>query len=133
MSVKLTQNCTEIQMGVSQCLGAVKFEFQFKCFNEIGKGGSDLTSSSIIASQVIIGGGFQGNGVSGYKFCLSEIIESEFKVLFLKMNHGSQIEILTQFFRSSGIFRMLHTIYIFLNGDDFFHDVNTLNIFAIFL
>lgn len=59
MAIELTENCTQVEMGVGEGFGVLKFEFELKCLNKVGEGGSDFAGSAVVAGKVVIGGGFE--------------------------------------------------------------------------
>jgi hypothetical protein len=49
----------------------------------------------------------------------------------LQVDHGSQIEVLTQFFGGSSKLRVIDPIYVFLDADNFLHDIDTFFVLAL--
>lgn len=47
------------------------------------------------------------------------------------MNHGCQIEVLAEFFRSCYEFEVIDAIDVLLDADDFLHYIDALDIFAL--
>lgn len=60
MPVELAEYGTEIEMSVGERLWVLLFELQFEGLDQVGKCGSDFAIASIIACQVVVGGGFEG-------------------------------------------------------------------------
>jgi len=96
--IKLTENCTKIEMGIGQGFGLVDFEFKLECLDEVGQGCADLASSAIVAGQVIEGRGFELQRVAGHQLCFPQLVQAQLELLLLQVDHGGEVEILTEFF-----------------------------------
>ena len=82
-------------MSVCQRPGLVQLQLQLQRLDQIRKGGLDLASASVIASEVIEGGGLEHNRLPGHNLRLFEILQRPLKVLLLQVDHGRKVQILT--------------------------------------
>ena len=95
MAVQLAQHCAQIEVSVCQRPGLVQLQLQLQRLDQIRKGGLDLASASVIASEVIEGGGLEHNRLPGHNLRLFEILQRPLKVLLLQVDHGRKVQILT--------------------------------------
>lgn len=99
--------------------------------NQVAERSSDLASSAVVACEVVVGGGLKVQRLAGDEFCLSERIKGLFEVFLVQINHGSEIQVLTEFLRGTLKLSVVHSINIFLDTDNFLHDIDALIVFAL--
>ena len=133
MPVELTENRAQVKVSISKGFGVLQLELQFECLYQVAERGSNLTCSSIVACEVVVGGGFEVQRLAGDELCLSQSIKRLLKVFLMQINHGSQIQVLTKFFRSPFKLCVVHAIHIFLDTNNFLHNINALVVFALSL
>ncbi len=131
MAIELAEHCAQVKVSICESGWLVQFEFELKGLDEVGKGSSDLACSSIVASQVIVGGCLQLQRISGHQLSLFQIVQCQLKFLFVKMHHRCLVQVLAKLLRRSLKLGMIDPINIFFNAHYLFHDVDALYEFAL--
>ena len=70
MAIELTEHCAKVKVSICESCWLVQFELKFKGLYEVGKSSSHLACSSIVASQVIVGGCLELQRISGHELSL---------------------------------------------------------------
>ena len=63
-------------MGVGESLWVLQFEFKLEGLDEVGQGGADLACATVVACEVVEGGGFKLERVAGHELCLAQVIQT---------------------------------------------------------
>ena len=59
------------------------------------------------------------------------MVEGFVKLFLLEFDHGSEVEVLAEFFGGFVEFGVVDAVDIFFDGDDFFHDVDAFDVLAL--
>lgn len=130
--VQLAEDCAQVQVSVCQGLRLLQAQLQFQSLDEVSQGCPDFSRPTVVARQVVISSGLKLNGVPADQLSLLEAVQAQLKLLLLKVNHGSQVQILAQLVGSLIELGVIHPEYILLDAQHLLHDVDALRVLGIF-